>query len=228
MRGGRYARPRWLADGSVLLSDAVVVGDPTGGRLDHRLVDPGGGRGSSLAARVGIAPNADMPRDASAWVSSDGWWVLYPEVGRAARGEAPARWWLLDVRSGQRRAAPPMTDPTFAPAGLRVAYRAPDGGVGVWRPADDAHRHLLLDGRAPLAVTWSPSGRWLALVDKAGDMWLAATDVSAGPTRLARGVDVTLAPTFSTDDAWLAVAVRDADGLPWLALLAFGIERAPQ
>jgi hypothetical protein len=71
---------------------------------------------------------------------------------------------------------------------------------------------------------WSPSGRWLALVDDGGGLWLATTDVSAGPTLVAQSVDPTLPPTFAAGDARLAVGMVDDEDRPALGLVEFGIE----
>jgi hypothetical protein len=223
--GAAVATPRWAADGTVLYAEALEVPSRGGVALDHRLVPVDGGQPRSVAAILGLIPNRDMPRDASAWLSRDGAWLLYPEIAEGDEAVAAVRWWLLDIRSGERRAAPAMADPLWSPTGVEVAHRADDGALAIWRLFDGRLEEVLPASAGVGSFWWSPSGRWLLAVDGRDGVWIAPADGTAAASRLAGPIDTELPPTWSPDEERLALALRGDSGAARLAILTLATTR---
>jgi hypothetical protein len=217
--------PRWLADGRVLLSGATWVGHGRQHTLDHRVVDPDGEPGATVAGMLDLPPSPAVPVDAEQWASPDGSWLVYPEI--VSSGEAGvyehATTWLLGTRRGEKIALPPLVDPLWSPDSARIAYRS-DGGLSVWHGAEGARRSRVA-GIGAKSFSWSPDGRWITYADGDGSLWLVASDGSAGPELLAERVRWDRAPTWAPTSDRIAVAAMDEAGKPSLLAIYVGIEK---
>lgn len=224
---GGYAAPAWLPGDRVLLTDPIAYDTGEGPGYDLAIVELEPEGTKSLARTLGLPPNPAMPPEPERWVAPGGAALLFPEVHRMGGDEYAARWWLYrpEQEGGDLVEAPPMMEPAWDPTGRRVAYRDADGGLSIWQPDTQTVRPLPLGGEAYATHAWSGSGRWLAVVDRSGGLWLAATDVAAGPSRVADSVDARVPPTFAPDDTMLAVTLLDEDASRQLAIGSFGIER---
>jgi WD40 repeat protein len=190
--------PRWLGDGTVLLSAATEVRTPGGRGLDHLLADPQGERGTTVSARLGLEPSPAAPLDASGLVSNDGEWLVYPELefsGEVNTFEHTASW-LLGARRGETISTAPLTDPVWSPDASRIAY-LDDGGLSVWHVAQGARRSLVPAGSGVHSQQWSPDGRWISYGDDADTLWVVASDGRAGPKPLLERVTWVVSPTWS-------------------------------
>ena len=200
-----------------MLSDATRPRAEGGSALDHRIVNPVGGRSDSLPALLGLPPNAVMPLDASPWISPDGAWIVYPETepaGTSAEG-APlyriVRRWLVDVARARIRELPAAAEPFWSPDSRRFAYRDGDQLV-IAGTADGGELAVALDtarvGGASDAGSASAAGDGVTPIGSAAP---AVGGVAAdGAAPAAGAVQV----AWSPDGRWLLYA-DDAAGL-WL------------
>jgi hypothetical protein len=213
---------RWLVDGRLLLP--VPSRSPGTAGVALGVADPSeeGGIGGALHSMIGLAPNPDMPKDASGWVSPDGRFVLYPEVIAGPDGPAIAARWLWDVAEGGATALPPLGEPLWAADGRHFAVVG--DGLRVVDVASPVVRTLVAESEPVPRAQWSRDGAWLVYADGEGAPWLVAADGSAGPQRIGEGRwlgDVTWAPGGER----FALALQAEDGPARLTVVRFEIGR---
>lgn len=152
------------------------------------------------------------------------------KVGDVDIGPGPPRIWLLDLRAGAGPAAAPLFEdrgrlgfsPKWSPAGERLAYFDPDGGVRVQGLATG--ESVLIPNQLGQMGTWSPDGGVLALVDfsfrgEGFDTHILRADLgSETATRDLSNVETGVSdgsPAWSPDGAWIAFGRKAlADGTP--------------